>query len=627
MKAMIRPSSLILTAISAAIASGCIASDIDDPEMFSDEADGETSGAAAALVTACPTNFMSYRGRNGLAIECTCSASATQSGSVWGTEIYTDDSSVCRAAVHAGRISADGGTVKAIIQPGRVGYPGSLKYGVSTYGYSSWSGSYSFQNGGVSPAGTRTDWMSNLHDDAKLIDIVVPGTHDTGAYDTPSDVGETQDWSVATQLANGIRFLDVRISNASPGAGYRFELRHGDLLSLGDFEALVMNPVNRFLSNHPHEVVMMSLKAEGGSLDSNLLMSNIIQATNSKFVTTGSTSTTLGTVRGKIVVFDRIGVPGGIDWNSSALRIQDDCDLNQSCWATWYPPFINCEIDYPAKAAKVVAHLDAARTDVGSHYWIDFASAQWNGMYIGNSAAVSNESVRGYFSNLATQARGGSSAAATVFGSIIPMDYPNRNGRHEDVLDAIIDFNLQRWTQFLAERGGGGGDAHELECNGGDVAVGIHGRSGVYVDRLGLQCATRNSDGSPGATYNRGPYGGSGGGSFSQTCPSGQVVVGLYGRSGQYIDRVGLDCATVSSWSSGGTVSSTTSSAGGRSRPCSATPGSPGPRATASTSTILIVTPGTRRPTGSLRGASGSAPSACPTRGSAAPWSRSRACT
>jgi len=40
---------------------------------------------------------------------CVCSAQKMQEGAVWGTDTYTDDSRLCRAAVHAGAIPAAGG--------------------------------------------------------------------------------------------------------------------------------------------------------------------------------------------------------------------------------------------------------------------------------------------------------------------------------------------------------------------------------------------------------------------------------------------------------------------------------------------------------------------------------------
>ena len=67
---------------------------------------------------------------------------------VWGTDVYTDDSSICTAAVHAGLITAVGGGVITIeIRPGQAGYSGSARNGVSTGGYGAWHGSYVFVPG------------------------------------------------------------------------------------------------------------------------------------------------------------------------------------------------------------------------------------------------------------------------------------------------------------------------------------------------------------------------------------------------------------------------------------------------------------------------------------------------
>jgi hypothetical protein len=65
--------------------------------------------------------------------------------SVWGTGVFTDDSSVCTAAVHAGLITfAGGGTVRVERLPGQDSYQGSVANGVTSYPYGPWSGSFRF---------------------------------------------------------------------------------------------------------------------------------------------------------------------------------------------------------------------------------------------------------------------------------------------------------------------------------------------------------------------------------------------------------------------------------------------------------------------------------------------------
>ena len=62
---------------------------------------------------------------------------------VWGTDVYTDDSSVCTAGVHVGVITLEeGGTVTIEIRPGQDAYEASERNGVSTLDYGPWGGSY-----------------------------------------------------------------------------------------------------------------------------------------------------------------------------------------------------------------------------------------------------------------------------------------------------------------------------------------------------------------------------------------------------------------------------------------------------------------------------------------------------
>jgi hypothetical protein len=91
-------------------------------------------------------NAARFRGRDGLKVAYQCSPNGTF-GSVWGTETYTDDSSVCTAAVHAGLITqAAGGRVVIEIEPGEDAYRGSVANGVTSSDYGPWSGSYTFED-------------------------------------------------------------------------------------------------------------------------------------------------------------------------------------------------------------------------------------------------------------------------------------------------------------------------------------------------------------------------------------------------------------------------------------------------------------------------------------------------
>lgn len=91
------------------------------------------------------TQADSLRGRNGQQFTYVCPGQGTLSSRLWGTNVYTDDSSICTAAVHAGYIkAASGGTVTIEIRPGQAGYQGVTRNGVISKGYGAYAGSFVF---------------------------------------------------------------------------------------------------------------------------------------------------------------------------------------------------------------------------------------------------------------------------------------------------------------------------------------------------------------------------------------------------------------------------------------------------------------------------------------------------
>ncbi len=76
-----------------------------------------------------------------------CGANPTQTGtsSVWGTDVYSYDSSICKAGVHAGKITyAAGGAVRIEMRGNAANFTGSLRNGVTTESWSIASKSFVF---------------------------------------------------------------------------------------------------------------------------------------------------------------------------------------------------------------------------------------------------------------------------------------------------------------------------------------------------------------------------------------------------------------------------------------------------------------------------------------------------
>jgi hypothetical protein len=85
-----------------------------------------------------------FRGQNGQRYLYVCPPGGS-AGDIWGTGTYTDDSSVCTAAVHVGRITlAKGGYVTIEVQPGASSYTGSTQNGITSEDYGPWTGSFTF---------------------------------------------------------------------------------------------------------------------------------------------------------------------------------------------------------------------------------------------------------------------------------------------------------------------------------------------------------------------------------------------------------------------------------------------------------------------------------------------------
>ena len=88
---------------------------------------------------------------------CSCPAGATASGSVWGSGPYTGDSAICRAAVHAGVIGAQGGVVNLTQAPGQDAYEASVANGVTTSGWGSYGDSFDFAGVTRTPVTATSD--------------------------------------------------------------------------------------------------------------------------------------------------------------------------------------------------------------------------------------------------------------------------------------------------------------------------------------------------------------------------------------------------------------------------------------------------------------------------------------
>ena len=104
-----------------------------------------TSGSTTEAPEGCPVH-LGINLNLPTPFTCTCSAAAagTEAWVVAGTDVYTDISNLCRAAVHAGAITTKGGPITVVRSEGRPYYVGSSRNGVATADFGSYGASIEF---------------------------------------------------------------------------------------------------------------------------------------------------------------------------------------------------------------------------------------------------------------------------------------------------------------------------------------------------------------------------------------------------------------------------------------------------------------------------------------------------
>jgi hypothetical protein len=106
----------------------------------------KSSDALTVPVEAKYIDLTDYRGKTGTVLNVI--VTGTTEGNAWGTGIYSDDSDLGVAAVHAGVMKVgETKTVGITILPGQSSYLGSTQNGIESYDYVEFEGSFKFNDG------------------------------------------------------------------------------------------------------------------------------------------------------------------------------------------------------------------------------------------------------------------------------------------------------------------------------------------------------------------------------------------------------------------------------------------------------------------------------------------------
>jgi len=169
-------------------------------------------------------------------------------------------------------------------------------------------------------AQTSSNWLKDLPDSISIADINLPGSHDAAAINkhkrTPYACHNT---TIPQQLDEGIRILDIRIKIKGHSPDYSFVTCHGKAFGgafkFNEYQSLlsVLDECAALLKNNPTEFIAMMIKIDDWNgkdkTDMYKALDSLLFSSETRFPiynTADSTLPTLGRVRGKIYLVNRI---------------------------------------------------------------------------------------------------------------------------------------------------------------------------------------------------------------------------------------------------------------------------------------------------------------------------------
>lgn len=150
---------------------------------------------------------------------------------------------------------------------------------------------------------------STARESERLIDRPIIGAHDAAAYDASPQL-RCQDLTLEEQLEAGVRAFDLRLVDRYDGTG-RLDLYHGEEHLGLEFTEQVLPLFSQFLTDHPDEFVILSLKKEdtwrSTPEDMAAYATSVRRALTSPLIYDGpvTAETTVEEVKGRMIVLLR----------------------------------------------------------------------------------------------------------------------------------------------------------------------------------------------------------------------------------------------------------------------------------------------------------------------------------
>ncbi|KDQ12285.1 hypothetical protein BOTBODRAFT_161818 [Botryobasidium botryosum FD-172 SS1] len=198
----------------------------------------------------------------------------------------------------------------------------------------------------ILPARDMSSFLKDMPDSMPLSTIVLPGTHQSlSLYWFPFSQCQSRRCTLYHQLHMGIRFFDVRLSVI----GSELIAAHGILSQHLPF-ADALDTIASFLSSHPSETMVMSIKQEDFETVPGLTFSALVKQYVYKEKSMwwlANRIPNLGEARGKVVLFSRFG-GDGFGW--------DDGTEGMGIKPTIWPDNRKDGFEWYCKDTRVVTH-------------------------------------------------------------------------------------------------------------------------------------------------------------------------------------------------------------------------------------------------------------------------------
>ena len=215
-------------------------------------------------------------------------------------------------------------------------------------------------------------WMSYIHDDTKISDISIPGTHDSGATHSIFDVaGKCQDLSIKQQLRVGVRFFDLRLKLVNN----EFKIVHSFVDQRLSFKK-VLKELSKFINENNSEFIIISIKKEADDKNSTLNFKDKLTSDLNEYQDIISFDRELpeyiNDARGKIYIMDRYGLDYGIPLNNWS----DDTSFEVN---NYYVQDNYCISDIEEKKEDIIKAIDYKKN---SNKFMDLAKAIYMRNYL-----------------------------------------------------------------------------------------------------------------------------------------------------------------------------------------------------------------------------------------------------